>query len=80
MRLAEERRRAVLQILQCGELVTGPFLQSLFAVNQRTIIRDMQWLRKQGYPVDGERGYGYLMRKTPKRCCPTCGRLQTLQA
>ncbi len=61
MRRADRLFRIV-QALRGGRLVTARHLAERLEVSARTIYRDIADLQGNGVPIEGEAGYGYVMR------------------
>lgn len=57
------RRRQVHKALCTGRLVTAEMLADKFGVTTRTIYRDIDQLRRDGQPIIGEAGVGYVLRR-----------------
>lgn len=56
-----QRRRAIKRMLVDGGTVRGVVLQELFGVTERTIVRDIHFLRGLDLPVVGMAGHGYIL-------------------
>lgn len=67
----EIRRHRVLRLLSSGDLVRGTDIAETLGVSVRSVYRDVEALRDDGYDVRGGRGCGYMLRRPG--CCPTCG-------
>ena len=61
----DARRRRVKRTLRAGSVVTAEMLAAKFGVTTRTIYRDIDQLRRDGQPIVGEAGIGYMLR--PRR-------------
>ena len=57
-----DRLFQIVQALRGGRLVTARSLAEKLEVSERTIYRDIADLQGTGVPVEGEAGYGYIMR------------------
>ena len=57
-----DRLFQIVQALRGGRLVTARGLAEKLEVSERTIYRDIADLQGTGVPVEGEAGYGYIMR------------------
>ena len=57
-----DRLFQIVQALRGGRLVTARKLAEKLEVSERTIYRDIADLQGTGVPVEGEAGYGYIMR------------------
>jgi len=54
----------LIQILRDGRLHTARALAERLEVSTRTIWRDMAVLSARGFPIEGERGLGYMLRES----------------
>jgi predicted DNA-binding transcriptional regulator YafY len=57
-----DRLFQIVQYLRGGRLLTARTLADRLEVSERTIYRDIADLIGSGVPIDGEAGFGYLMR------------------
>ncbi|QYK40216.1 MAG: YafY family transcriptional regulator [Paracoccaceae bacterium] len=54
----------LIQILRDGRLHTARAIADRLEVSTRTVWRDMARLQAAGWPVEGERGLGYMLRES----------------
>jgi len=57
-----DRLFEIIQLMRGGRLVTAQSMADRLEVSQRTIYRDIADLMATGVPIDGEAGYGYILR------------------
>lgn len=62
-RFTDRRRRALVESLSAGRLMTGAMLSELHGVSLRTIYRDIAGLQRAGVPVKGQSGVGYMLAR-----------------
>jgi len=60
-----ERLSTIIEHLLKGRVVRAYKLASAMQVAERTIVRDINILRRSGMRIDGEPGVGYMMRAIP---------------
>ncbi|MBN9073972.1 MAG: helix-turn-helix domain-containing protein [Rhizobiales bacterium] len=61
-----ERRSVILDLLESG-LVTAEECAEKVNVSTRTIYRDIVRMRREGQPIVGEAGVGYVLRRREAR-------------
>jgi predicted DNA-binding transcriptional regulator YafY len=57
----QNRRERMLRLMRTGLITAGELAEAL-KVTPRTIYREVTSLRRDGYPIAGEAGVGYLLR------------------
>lgn len=60
----QERRTAIVTLL-VGAMRTGAWIAEQVGASDRTVYRDIAALKREGQPILGERGVGYMLR--PRR-------------
>jgi len=58
-----ERLPAIINELRTGHVRRAMDLRNALGVTERTIYRDIDRLRAAGVPIEGEAGFGYLLRR-----------------
>ena len=62
----ESRKRRILALLKTG-LVTSNQIAGKLKVSTRTVYRDIESLRREGEPIIGEAGMGYVLKQRETR-------------
>lgn len=61
--LTRRRRRALIDSLNAGALLTATKLSEAHRVSTRTIYRDVADLQRAGVPIQSQAGMGYMLRR-----------------
>ena len=65
-RKQDARRRLIIRKLR-SSMTTAEMIAERVGVSVRTIYRDIDALRRQGQPIIGEAGAGYMLRRREVR-------------